>query len=607
MRTEANIIKSLAAAAVLLAAANVAIAASPREEKFMEREREKAEATRLLVTRLSVLVHSDDRRQVVLLRSYLLGECVGTPEQGKVEALDPNSITTDDVAWLCTMASSLGYDSSDRSKYLLGLLSVLYKTTESVEARQSIIRTFDEKYGLVLAQKDATDVGLWRRRELLWSMLLSSLAAFGSPEMLTPAFWAALEVGRFREGRVLLVHANEAILQKLASYKDTPVWDDDELRRKIERLTRDVGLILEYPQVRQLGKYLRSSLDSLSMKSPKRRAAWLDRHLKDMAKALERDRKAALEAAVLLVSAVVFAEERVTSGLRVLNPTAMVGEPLYIEVSYAFSQPQKTSTIGGIRRSITLRRPRLETMCDKDKQPRTWPVAPVRLDAKGPEGKQYVGIVEVLFDVTSGRLILDREGQYTIMLRDSEGRYSAPVQLTVLPASEDVQNALLLLLGKPRAVTRLISGEGKDAESQSVVKALAKTHKRTTLSLMASARSGLDSFMLLRVKYPSFEKWRSLRRKGEAQELSFEEARSNLSAALALPLPSRLREEALFQLIRLEAVAGNFQKSQQFCEQLGREYPNGKYGSKATKISQELKDFHAKEQAETKPSVPTGD
>lgn len=251
--------------------------------------------------RLPILIYSDDNRRLVLLRSYLVEYCRSKPEQKKLEELKVDNLTHEDISWLCGLLSQepsqLEMMYLRRKQYLEYFLAVVYRTSASPEIKKAVQDAFDMEYSAVVKLKGATGGAGYKLRAALWSQLLSTLVFFGSADLLSPLFWETLEAEGFREGKVLLVHASPDVLARLQGYKDKPAWKDPKLRKRIERLIRDVKIMLEYPALKELSpKYLKLVVRKLPKSlRPERREKLLEKHLKMFKECMERDKQAALE------------------------------------------------------------------------------------------------------------------------------------------------------------------------------------------------------------------------------------------------------------------------------------------------------------------------
>ncbi len=261
-----------------------------------------AEETRLASQRRRTLTYSDDHERLVLLRSYLVEYYRGKREQKKLEELKVDSLTHEDISWLCGLLSqepSQRYLTWRRGKqYLEYFLAVVYKTSASPEIKKAVQDAFDMEYSAVVKLKGATGGAEIKQRAALWSQLLSTLVFLGSADLLSPLFWEALEAEGFRAGSVLLVHASPEVLARLQGYKDKPVWKDPKLRKRIESLIRDVTIMLEYPALKELSpKYFKLVVRELSRtrRPERRREKLLEQRLKEFKECMERDKQAALE------------------------------------------------------------------------------------------------------------------------------------------------------------------------------------------------------------------------------------------------------------------------------------------------------------------------
>ncbi len=260
-----------------------------------------AEETRRASRRLCTLIYSDDHRRLVLLRSYLVEYSRGKREQKKLEELKVDNLTHEDISWLCGLLSQEPSQRNityyRRKTYLEYFLAVVYRTSASPEIKEAVQDAFDLQYYAVVTLKGTTDGSELKRMASLWSSLLGALVRFGSADLLSPLFWEALEAEGFRAGSVLLVHASPNVLARLQGYKDKPVWKRMKLRKKIERLIRDVKIMLEYPALKELSpKYLKLVVRKLPKSlRPERREKLLEQHLKVFKECMERDKQAALE------------------------------------------------------------------------------------------------------------------------------------------------------------------------------------------------------------------------------------------------------------------------------------------------------------------------
>ncbi len=289
-----------------------------------------------------------------------------------------------------------------------------------------------------------------------------------------------------------------------------------------------------------------------------------------------------------------------------------VGDSLILELRYEFKEPKLSPrtkkplpTLRRERLLLDVRRGREETL-----QP--WPLFLFlgEMVLQDKEGLKYSGHAEVFYNPRTKEIIFDKPGTYTVNVRDGRHSGAVPLKLTVKPASPAAAKAIELLSGIPMlsddrdVLAYLLYGSRRTKEATKAVEQVARDCPDTWLGRVALARMGLERYAAFRKKHSSFERFKAMRDRGRLKEPLLDEARKYLNKAMSLPDESRIREEALYRLALLEFAAANVKKTFTLIEELGRKYPAGRYGKKASKMADELRRQQRAEQFEMQIAAP---
>jgi hypothetical protein len=108
------------------------------------------------------------------------------------------------------------------------------------------------------------------------------------------------------------------------------------------------------------------------------------------------------------------------------------------------------------------------------------------------------------------------------------------------------------------------------------------------LAKWAAARLGVEKAKELWKKYPSGEEFMAKYRRREIVEPLFENSYKYLREGLQLPDEVLTREEVLAKIISAEIVRGDYDKALAYASEMGEKYPQGRYGSRASGVKQEI-------------------
>lgn len=289
-----------------------------------------------------------------------------------------------------------------------------------------------------------------------------------------------------------------------------------------------------------------------------------------------------------------------------------VGDSLILELRYEFKEPKVSPSTK--KPLPTLRRERLllDVRRGKEKTLQSWPLSVFleKLLLQDEQGLKYSGHGEVFYNPRTKEIIFDKPGEYTVNVRDGRHSATVPLKLTVKPASPAAAKAIDLLSGIPMlsddrdVFAYLLYGFGKTEEATKAVEQVARDCPDTWLGRVALARLGLERYAGFRKKHSNFERFKALRDRGLVKEPLLDEARKYLNKAMSLPDESRIREEALYSLALVEFAAANVKKTFTLVEELGRKYPAGRYGKRASKMADELRRQQTSEQFEMQIAAP---
>lgn len=253
-----------------------------------------AEDTARYDKRRRALTKADDKKRVELLRSYILADFPGQPKLQRLSSIAADTVRKDDVEWLCSLCrQGRGARGGQRREYVLYLLAILGRTSDSPAVGKAIRDVFDKFY-VEVADKMRTAHGFEVREPgMLWGDLISAIGKYGESELLTPAFWKAAEAVKFMYfSHIIRRQASPEMFEKLNSYKETPLWKDERLRERLEKFITEVRIVLDYPEVRTVPqKYYGRLVRHLADMEPKRREKELKRWLAMIRRWVEKEEK----------------------------------------------------------------------------------------------------------------------------------------------------------------------------------------------------------------------------------------------------------------------------------------------------------------------------
>ncbi len=298
--------------------------------------------------------------------------------------------------------------------------------------------------------------------------------------------------------------------------------------------------------------------------------------------------------------------------IRTRTTELAVGDSLILELRYEFKEPKLSPRTKKPLPTLRRERLRLDVQRGKEKTLQSLPlfVFVEKLVLQDEQGLKYSGQGEVFYNPRTKEIIFDKPGEYTVNVRDGRHSAAVPLKLTVKPASPAAAKAIELLSGIPMlsddrdVLAYLLYDIGKTEEATKAVEQVARDCPDTWLGRVALARLGLERYAAFRKKHSSFKRFKALRDRGLLKEPLVDEARKYLNKAMFLPDGFRIREEALYRLALLEFAAANVKKTFTLIEELGRKYPAGRYGKKASKMADELRRQQKSEQFEMEIAAP---
>lgn len=302
-------------------------------------------------------------------------------------------------------------------------------------------------------------------------------------------------------------------------------------------------------------------------------------------------------------SCALYASSPVGIEVRVVGSEMKVGEPLIMEVTYRYSEPVISEETGQPHREIFhwaylwVAGPNETNDGTRDQLQ-----SPLTLRLQDEQGLEYAERFVLFHDFERGGAMFDEPGRYKIQVHGWTKR-SNVLEIEVEAASELEERALSFLSGATDC-HYLVSHEDKLGEDRKEIKErfrkVVEQCEGTLLSKWCAGRLGIDYFREFMKKHPSFVKTRALYKEGTLEDALFDKSCEYLELGSDLPDELPVREHILYDFSQAECVKGNYDKALMLIDEIGRKYPEGKYGRRAASQRAELEQFRDDELAETR-------
>ena len=266
-----------------------------------------------------------------------------------------------------------------------------------------------------------------------------------------------------------------------------------------------------------------------------------------------------------------------------------VGEPLIIKMAYKWEKP----LISSITNEVSKYSPHsAHLIVKKGEEEKSMPlkscVRPSSLQLQGTEGIEYSAHFVFFYDCYNGGLIFNEPGTYTIRMKGYT-KVSNSLDITVEAPTELEQKVLSFLPSDPCDpwdYLLLTSGSFEDykdmpglPERISRLRNLADQCGETLLGKWAAARLGIEEYEEVGKKHQSLgERFVDRYRNGLIYEPLVEQSYTHLNKSLELPDEFQIREEALYNIIGIELIKGNYNKALSHANELSQKYPKGQFG-----------------------------
>jgi pimeloyl-ACP methyl ester carboxylesterase len=216
----------------------------------------------------------------------------GRPDAAALELAAGQKIGPDQVkAAARLLAESQGPADSYRRDGLLDFLCCVYPLVDDPAAKAAILAALDSEYRGD-SMTAATDS---KTRASQWGEVMGAVAWFGCRELLTDAFWKAMETHEYRDDFALAMFGGQEELLRLKKCRANLKSDDDWNARMLDETISDLQLALEYPAIRGVSiKFLMEDLREIPQVSRDRRTVWIADRVAIRRKQIEENKKAAI-------------------------------------------------------------------------------------------------------------------------------------------------------------------------------------------------------------------------------------------------------------------------------------------------------------------------
>jgi hypothetical protein len=286
------------------------------------------------------------------------------------------------------------------------------------------------------------------------------------------------------------------------------------------------------------------------------------------------------------------AEPNLTIEIVPLTKEISVGQPFLFQVVCKLDQPlissstNKISEIYHLTPYIVIDHEEANFSLERDK------LFPEELYLRQGQEAEYYQNYSLFYCYVAEekfRLMFPVPGKYTIKVR-GRTKSSVPLVLDVKHASKLEEKALSILTGgTDLAILGSVESDTlKDyPEVMDRFQQVVEQCPDTMLAKMAAARLGIEEIKEFQEKHTGdanmYEKYR--------KDPMFETAYKHLNMAYQLPEVVTIRENALYNLVTIEIINGNAEKSLSLIDELAAKYPLGKYGKRAVRDKNDVQDF----------------
>jgi hypothetical protein len=274
------------------------------------------------------------------------------------------------------------------------------------------------------------------------------------------------------------------------------------------------------------------------------------------------------------------------------NTSIRVGEPLIVKLTYKFEQPlilaetNKVSGNAAYSAFFQVNDGSVEGGHSTD----FYPLHGSTLLVQDIQGLEYSGSFVMFYDHAKKKLLFDKPGTYTLTIV-GDTKASNNLSITVASASYLEEEALSLFTD-PNNFYFLEFGsyEGEDAREKSTIqlKKVVEQKPTTMLAKWSAGRLGIEYFKEFHKKYPSFQKFKTIRKQTGTEEALFDQTLLYLNKAVTLPDEFSIKEEVLYKLSTVAYINNDYKKANMLLDELENKYPQGVYGKKAKEAKNEL-------------------
>lgn len=183
-------------------------------------------------------------------------------------------------------------------------------------------------------------------------------------------------------------------------------------------------------------------------------------------------------------------------------------------------------------------------------------------------------------------IVFGTSGRYEIAFVDREDHLlSNTVRVAVEPSA--IGERVLTQIAEPNDLKFLADGVLENPRAVAHLEEIVEQAQGTVLGRTAAARLGLTYFERFHREHSSFERFAGEYRRG-ARDTLFEKAREFLSIGAGLSIPFPIREEVLYRLSVIRFIEGDYDAAASLFAEMGRQFPQGKYGRRAAEAQAEL-------------------
>ena len=277
------------------------------------------------------------------------------------------------------------------------------------------------------------------------------------------------------------------------------------------------------------------------------------------------------------------------------------GDPLTIDVYLTFEEPQMSRFTDGVATVVKVDWLDLQVKKEDSQDVTLLPCRmSLKLTPRDLEGLRYGIAVVIWCDVRkepSGwiqKMVFDKPGTYKLTYVKDGEEVSNSIKIKVKSSSLG-EKGLSLMSPEDRVYLR--GGVYKSPKTMSKLEEVVRKCKGTVLAQMAAARLGLDYFGEFERKRPDTQNFLTEYRQGKANEPLFMNACKYLAIGAQLPARFPIREKVLWVLAGNEVVKNNYEKAFSLLDDLGKNFPQGEHGERASSAKEDLEQFREQELA----------